>query len=201
MSTAPPKARSPCGTALRRSARIAAKNASKAPTSFSVTIQPNPQPTLGLSDNDLQRLQQSMPAYPNESSTMDTDLLEYEKLLEECRRAAPTMMPTVRAIRELMHFLLWRNKLLDSLSTEQLQELHGWMVDFHTAHEKWNQQFAATMMKAIRSNMGYFIDLKADAYNPGDAMKLLRHWQEDHNEFTSTHIDVELIHERIWSRL
>ena len=186
----------------RRSARIAAKNESKPlPTSFSVIMEPNPQPTLGLSDRDLQRLKQSMPAYPNESSTMETDLLEYEKRLEECHRAAPTMMPTVRAIRELMHFLLWHNKLLDSLSTAQLQELHGWIEAFHTAHEKWNQEFAENMMKAVRSNKGLFINMDANSCNPGTVMNVLRFWQELHNEITTTHIDVELIYERIWSRL
>jgi hypothetical protein len=192
----------------RRSARIAAKNASKnastmyvVPTSFSVVTLSNPQPTPGLSDRDLQCLEQSMPAYPNDPPEIDAQLCEYEKLLEAVRCAAPHMMDTVRAIRKLMSFLLWNTVFLDSLSDAQLQELHGWMRAFHTAHDKWNQEFAENMMNAVRSNKDYFIDMKADAFNPGNVMNVLRHWEPYHNQMTATHIDVEVVYENIRHRL
>jgi hypothetical protein len=171
------------------------------PTLFSVITQSNPQPTPGLSDRDLQRLEQSMPAYPNDPPEIDTLLQEYQKLLEDVRRAAPTMMPTVRAIQKLMSFLLWNTALLDSLSDAHIQELHEWIKSFHTAQDKWNQEFAENMMKAVRSNKSYFIDMEANAFNPGNVMNILRQWEPNHNEITATHIDVEVVYENIRHRL
>jgi hypothetical protein len=185
-------------------AKNASKNASKmyvVPTSFSVVTLSNPQPTQGLSDRDLQHLEQGMPAYPNDPPEIDAQLCEYEKLLEAVRCAGPDMISIIRSIRKLMSFLLWNTAFLDSLSDAQIQELHGWMRSFHTVHNDWNQEFAESMMKAVRSNKDAFIDMKADAFNPGDVMNVLRQWESYHNEMTATHIDVEVVYENIRRRL
>lgn len=186
----------------RRSARIAAKNTAftKAPTSFNVIVQPNPQPMLGLSDKDLQRLEQSMPAYPNNPPEIDARLWEYEALFEKTRSAQDTT-EKLEAIRAQMNHLQWSDRLTDFFSASQLKELHELMQEFHRMHDLWNRGFVANMADAVRSNMGYYIDTNPKSFNPGRIMEVLRNEMETHNLFVSTRIDVEIVYEDIVSRL
>ena len=180
----------------RRSQRIAAKNASKVPTSFPVIMEPNSQPTLRLSDKDVQSLEQSMPAYPNNPPEIDAQLWEYEALVEKTRCAQDTT-EKLEAIQTQMNFLQSHCRLTDFFSASQLKEFHELMQEFHRMHDLWNRGFVANMVDAVRSNMPYYINTDPTSFTPGRIMEVLRNEMETHNLFVSTPIDLQVVYEDI----
>ena len=169
----------PTSSLPRRSARIAAKS-------------------------KMEPLPSTMKASP---STMERDMADYTRLIGELRRAAivvegkSNMMEVTEAMRTLMNFLLWRDELLDSLDDTAIQYLHAWMMNFRTAHDKWNQEFAKNMKEAVRFNKGFFINMEPNSSTPGDVMRVLRLEAEKHNRITSAQIEIDVVYDHLRRRL
>jgi hypothetical protein len=190
----------------RRSARIAAKNESKAlPTSFTLIMEPNPQPTLGLSDRDLRRLKQSMPAYrtkPTSMKEIEMELDEYWELNDGSELSIPhpslcfssndsaeKSMTAMNVSQERYRYLLQKSYLLEFFNEDMMDDLREQIETFLVDYEDWTQELEKQMIKAVRNNKHWPIS-PTDPHTSFPVMSTIRKASTIHNQFVFLYEDV-----------
>lgn len=191
MSTAPRRSeQAEPVSRLRRSARIAAKNAaenvSNMPTSFTLIVKPK---TLRRDPN-----------MPSRMAEVDMEMQEYEELFEHYNLCFK-VKESLQAFQKQLRFLQQKRYLIGFFTAEQLKELHELIQDFHKAHNEWNQKFADEMAAVIRGNKDIVISENTNFHFSGTIMHCINSMKETHNLWAVTYKDVMTVYHLIKNRL
>ena len=174
-------------SALRRSSRIASKNAEQMSSTNAVS-KPTSMKVIEMEMDEYWEL--------NDGSEQS---IPHPSLCFSSKTTANKLMASIKVAQVRYRYLLQKSYLLDFFNKDMMDDLLEQIETFYVDHEDWTLELEKQMTKAVRKNKCWRIDPN-DAISTFPVMSMIRKASQIHNLFVSLYEDVTYLNLRIKNR-